>query len=100
FENGPEDRVYEFGITGPNVVPLVGDWNGDGKKKIGIFRSGQWSLDLNGDGQSSGTGESLFFYGPKEASPVIGDWAGIGKDTIGAIDDGAWYLDVNGDRAH
>lgn len=100
FENGPGDRVYKFGITGSNVVPVVGDWNGDDKTKIGIFRAGQWLLDLNGDGQASGPGESLFFFGPKAASPIIGDWAGIGKDTIGAIDDGAWYLDINGDRVH
>lgn len=100
FENGPEDRVYGFGITGANVVPVIGDWNGNGKKKVGIFRAGQWLLDLNGDGQASGPGESLFFFGPKSGSPIVGDWAGIGKDTIGAVDDGAWYLDLNGDRIH
>lgn len=100
FENGPEDRVYEFGINGSDAVPVTGDWTGDGKKKIGIFQAGQWSLDLNGDGQAGGASENPFFFGPGAGFPVVGDWQGIGKDTIGVVDDGAWYLDANGDRVH
>ena len=30
--------------------PIVGDWDGSGKKRIGIFRNGTWILDINGDG--------------------------------------------------
>ena len=36
------------GITGD--VPVVGDWNGDGTSKVGVFRNGFfWVLDANGN---------------------------------------------------
>jgi len=33
-------------------LPVTGDWNGDGVTKVGLYRpsTGQWFLDLNGDG--------------------------------------------------
>jgi hypothetical protein len=35
----------------PGDVPVVGDWNGDGRAKVGLFRQGFfWILDYNGDG--------------------------------------------------
>ena len=27
-------------------VPVVGDWDGDGKDDLGVFRNGIWYLDL------------------------------------------------------
>ena len=44
--------TYSFGLNGD--VPVFGDWNGDGRTKIGTVRSSgsvlDWSLDVNGDG--------------------------------------------------
>ena len=48
WDNGVADKVYGFGWGG--VTPLVGDWNGNGREKIGIFVNGTWYLDTNGDG--------------------------------------------------
>ena len=48
------DRCYTYGMAGD--IPVVGDWNGNGVSKIGVFRSGNWYLDYNGDGQWSGCG--------------------------------------------
>ena len=32
-------------------IPVVGDWNGDGRSKVGYFRQGfLWILDYNGNG--------------------------------------------------
>ena len=48
--DGPStDKTFQFGMTGD--IPFFGDWNGDGKDDIGIFRpgSGLWSLDSNGN---------------------------------------------------
>jgi hypothetical protein len=36
-------------------VPIVGDWNGSGSGKIGIFRNGLWVFDYNGNFQWDGT---------------------------------------------
>jgi hypothetical protein len=46
----PTDKVWAFGLATDQQV--VGDWGGDGKAKIGIFRpsNGMWYLDANGNG--------------------------------------------------
>ena len=43
------DKSLSWGL--PNDAPVIGDWNGNGTSKIGIFRpsSGIWSLDSNGN---------------------------------------------------
>ena len=43
------DKSLSWGL--PGDIPVIGDWNGDGKDDIGIFRpsSGIWSLDSNGN---------------------------------------------------
>jgi hypothetical protein len=56
-------------------IPVIGDWNGDGKKKIGVFRNGLWVIDYNGnfgwDGTSIDKAASL---GQAGDIPVIGKW--------------------------
>jgi len=43
------DKSVSWGLTGD--IPVVGDWNRDGKDDVGIFRpsKGIWSLDSNGN---------------------------------------------------
>ena len=41
-------RANPFGL--PGWTSVVGDWNGDGKTKIGIYKDGVWYLDYNGNG--------------------------------------------------
>jgi hypothetical protein len=40
--------VTAFGMTG--WTQITGDWNGDGRTKIGIYKEGTWYLDMNGNG--------------------------------------------------
>jgi hypothetical protein len=40
-------------------IPQVGDWNGDGRTKVGIFQSGFWALDYNGSFNPRGTGTPI-----------------------------------------
>jgi hypothetical protein len=40
--------VYLFKANG--TIPIVGDWNGDGKTDIGITNGQKWYLDINGNG--------------------------------------------------
>ena len=37
-----------FGMAGD--MPVMGDWDGSGTKKIGVFRNGNWYLDMVGNG--------------------------------------------------
>ncbi|MBW2648149.1 MAG: hypothetical protein JRE23_18720 [Deltaproteobacteria bacterium] len=61
--------TVRFGSTDSNWIPLVGDWNGDGKDTIGISTLSSWI-------------------------PVAGDWNGDGTDTVGMYSrtQKTWYL--------
>ncbi|MBK9702606.1 MAG: hypothetical protein IPO75_03575 [Betaproteobacteria bacterium] len=48
WEGPATDRLYALGQAGD--TPLVGDWNGDNRAKVGLFRNGMWLLDHNGNG--------------------------------------------------
>ena len=90
------DKAYSFGA--PEWTPVSGDWNGDGKSKIGIYKSGIWYLDLNGDGvYSEGVATAYSFRGEAGWKNVTGDWSGSGTTKIGVVNGvGVWYLDYNG----
>ena len=78
-------------------MSVTGDWNGDGKSKIGVYRAtdGAWRLDYNGNG----TEIKDYSFGTAGSKPVVGDWNGDGKSKIGVFKDGTWQLDYNGNGA-
>lgn len=94
------DAVYDLGVgVQPGDVPVVGDWNGDGRSKVGLFRQGYfWILDYDGDGMfKAGTDKTHAFGGMAGDVPVVGDWAGTGTSKIGLVRQGFyWILDANG----
>ncbi len=45
-----------WGSVRAGDIPITGDWRGIGKTDIGVFRSGFWILDMNGNGQIDGIG--------------------------------------------
>jgi hypothetical protein len=60
----------------------VGDWNGDGKDTIGVFRSGRWFLRNT---NTTGVADQTFSYGLPDDVPVVGDWNGDGTTTVGVF---------------
>jgi hypothetical protein len=76
-----------------------GDWNGDGKTEIGVFRAGTWYLDVSGNG-IYGPGDVSTTFGIASDTPVAGDWAGTGWSKIGVFryesGQGVWFLDNDG----
>ncbi len=97
------DKAYDLGI-GVQVgdIPVVGDWNGDGRTKVGLFRQGFfWILDYNGNGVfEQGADKTYAFGGVAGDVPVVGDWTGTGTSKIGLLREGFfWILDANGDGA-
>jgi len=93
------DRLYSFG--GDRDIPLVGDWDGSGRDKIGVFRAGfLWVLDYNGNGKFDGDGvgnDIVFPLGGLPGDvPLVGKWDGDGRSKAGLYRNGHWLLDVNG----
>jgi streptogramin lyase len=70
------DSVFNFGLNGD--IPLVGDWNGEGKDEIGVERpqsngTATFTLDVNGNGTYDG-GDSVFAFGQSTDNFLIGMW--------------------------
>jgi hypothetical protein len=91
FDTG--DAVYNFGTYQAGDLPVVGDWNGDGTTKVGVFRGGYWwMLDYTGTGTTFGV--QFAFGGVAGDVPVVGDWNGDGHAKAGVFRDGyLWVLD-------
>ncbi len=73
----------------PGGVPILGDWNADGRKTPGVFRDGVWYLSNTLEG---GEADIVFIHGQRGDIPVVGDWNGDGRDTIGFFRAGLWHL--------
>ncbi len=91
-----------FGINGDR--PMVGDWSGNGRTKIGVYRAStnRWIVDYNGDGIVNAVPtDKVWAFGFATDQQVVGDWTGDGKSKIGVFrsSNGMWYLDANGDGA-
>ncbi len=99
----PNDKFYGFGgTTSSGYVPVVGDWNGDGRSKIGFYKSGSWALDYNGNGTFDGAGLDRFygFGGNANEFPILGDWNHDGRTKVGIFYNGNFVLDYNGDGTY
>ncbi|MDD1716361.1 MAG: hypothetical protein LUQ01_05125 [Methanolinea sp.] len=78
LKTDPQTRIT-FGLT--TDTPITGDWNADGKKEIGVFRAGQFILDLDNDGVA----DTRISFGLSTDKPVTGDWDADGFDEIGVF---------------
>lgn len=66
----------KFGAKGD--LPVAGDWDGTGRVRIGVFRprTGEWLLDMNGNGKFDGCGadKCLGPFGHPDDLPATGKW--------------------------
>ena len=105
--NAGGDRNADFAPEFGPGVPVVGDWNGDGKDEIGTYIADgyQFLLDLNGNGiwdDVAGGDAQIVIQATAlmpgmTTVPLVGDWDGDGDDEIGlTTGSGRLYLDLNG----
>jgi hypothetical protein len=75
---------FPFGTPrAADVVPLAGDWDGDGHDSVGIYQRADATFHLRDD---EGTAlEPLPFgqAGRRDVWPIAGDFDGDGRDTVG-----------------
>jgi PKD repeat protein len=88
--------VYTF-LGEAGWTPLVGDWNGSGTTKIGVYKTGTLYLDYNGNGVWDSIYDKGYNFGlTSDFIPVVGDWNGDGKTKVGFYRWGYWSLDYYG----
>lgn len=77
---GEADRILAFGSVNGTDRYLAGDWDGDGKDEIGVYRPSNSTFYLE-------DGPSAFQFGSVNDSgnyhPIAGDWDGDGIDEVG-----------------
>ena len=73
--------TFQFGAAGG--MPVVGDWDGDGRDGIGVLKNGRWQLRQTADAGAADAG--VFRFGPIGAMAVAGDWNGDGVDGVGTF---------------
>jgi FG-GAP-like repeat/Putative Ig domain/Bacterial Ig-like domain/FG-GAP repeat len=108
------DETFTFGLATDHVI--VGDWNGQGKDEVGVYRNAAtyiaadagdmvFSLDA-GNAHTFNSSSEVFVFGLITDGVVIGDWNGAGKSEVGvyrpataygAPDTAVFSLDTNGD---
>ena len=91
--SGNGEFTFLYGST--QVLPVSGDWNGDGFDTPGVYdpATSTWALR---NYANEGNAELTFQFGTANNGgvPVVGDWNNDGKDSIGLYNPatGAWYL--------
>ena len=96
---GGSNVRFSFGDADTDL-PVVGDWNGDGKDTIGVARiigAGKIEWFLRNSNSTGGSNRRFTFGDAATDWPVVGDWNGDRNDSIGvARMSGAsqivWYL--------
>ena len=71
---------FQYGRAGD--IPVMGDWNGDGIKTIGVVRGRTWYIR---NSNSAGGSSRVFSFGRPGDVPVAGDWDGNGTDTPAVV---------------
>ena len=88
---------HVFGIEEGTIVPVTGDWNGNGIRSIGKFVDGHWEVDVNGDGRFDFE-DKTFDFGRAGDIPLVGDFNGDGIEEIAVYRSGKWLIDTDGNR--
>jgi hypothetical protein len=75
---------------------VVGDWNGDGKDTVSIYRASEGRFyimnQLGTSGGGLGAADFSFLFGNPGDEPFVGDFDGNGKDSIGLYRESAGFV--------
>ncbi len=78
---GMPTQSIHYGQAGD--VPLVGDWDGDGIRTLGVWRNGL--VYLKDSNAPSAPVTAVFAFGLPGDIPLVGDWDGDGRESLGVF---------------
>jgi len=84
---GSATTTFSYGAK--PLVPIMGDWDGDGSRTPGTFEAGTFKL-RNDNG--AGPAELSFTFGDPRGYPIAGDWNGDGRDDVAVYRNGMWQF--------
>jgi hypothetical protein len=67
LKNGATATAISYGVS--TDLPVTGDWNGDGRTEVGVFRPSTHMFYLK-----NGTTATAISYGVSTDLPVTGKW--------------------------
>ena len=83
-EAGSPLPAFPFGTPGAtDVVPVAGDWDGDGRDSVGLYQRSDATFHLRDDEGVPLTPLEFGEPGRTDVWPVSGDFDGDGRDTVG-----------------
>ncbi|MEZ4292908.1 MAG: hypothetical protein R3E53_21195, partial [Myxococcota bacterium] len=68
---GPADVEFRFGAAGRGLIPIVGDWNGDGIDPVGLYDPAERTFFLH-DANADGPAERVFRFDSPQRLPDRG----------------------------
>jgi Tol biopolymer transport system component len=85
-ESSPLSLIVALGGQ-PGDLPVTGNWDGDTRTDIGVFRNGTFHLGVLKPGIHGTFVEELapIPFGQPGDLPLAGDWDGDGKDDVGVF---------------
>jgi len=88
---GSSDYIFARGQAG--AIPVVGDWDGDGRDSTGFYDPGPAGWHLS-NALAPGSSDYIFARGKAGVIPVVGDWDGDGRDSTGFYEPepAGWHL--------
>jgi hypothetical protein len=83
-EVGSPLSSFPFGTPGtPGVVPVAGDWDGDGRDSVGLYQRSDATFHLRDDEGAALAPVPFGEPGRSDVWPIAGDFDGDGRDTVG-----------------
>jgi hypothetical protein len=83
-----------FSLGTTPLVPVIGDWDGNGSKTPGYYKDG--AFQLSNDPLGAGPLTTVSFGSDPRGFPVAGDFDGDGKDDLGVFRNGNWQIRLTG----
>ncbi|AQQ70332.1 putative oligo-1,6-glucosidase 2 [Limihaloglobus sulfuriphilus] len=79
------EHIFKFGPAGEHIIPIAGDWDGDGKDTLGIYDPQTGTFFIK-NSLAPGKADATFNGLRAGMVPLAGDWDGDGRDTLGEYD--------------